>query len=77
MTSCYKDSGADVSATSFVLLSSRNRDTSWMSSLFVDAQGNALHVDSTRLAKVQLLIVSHSRRSVISVWSNDPSFVSW
>ena len=59
------DSGADVSALP-LCYSGVGTEIHHDGSLFVDAQGNALHVDSTRLAKVQFGDVTFKEKFIVS-----------
>ena len=59
------DSGADVSAFP-LCYSGVGTAVSHEGSLFVDAQGNALHVDSTRLAKVRFGDVTFKEKFIVS-----------
>ena len=59
------DSGADVSALP-LCYSVVGTEIHHDGSLFVDAQGNALHVDSTRLAKVQFGDVTFKEKFIVS-----------
>ena len=59
------DSGADVSALP-LCYSGVGTEIHHDGSLFVDAQGNALHVDSTRLAKVQFGDVTFREKFIVS-----------
>ena len=59
------DSGADVSALPFCF-SGVGTPVSHDGSVFVDAQGNALHVDSTRLAKVRFGDVTFKEKFIVS-----------
>ncbi len=59
------DSGADVSALR-VSYPGVGAPVSHDGSLFVDAQGNALHVDSTRLAKVRFGDVTFKEKFLVS-----------
>ena len=59
------DSGADVSAFP-LCYSGVGTQISHDGSLFVDAQGNALHVHSTKLAKVQIGDVTFKEKFIVS-----------
>ena len=59
------DSGADVSALP-LCYSGVGTEIHHDGSLFVDAQGNALHVDCTRLAKVQFGDVTFKEKFIVS-----------
>ena len=59
------DSGADVSALP-LCYSGVGTPVSHDGSMFVDAQGNALHVDSTRLAKVRFGDVTFKEKFIVS-----------